>query len=122
LHAQVFRLRTDVVPLTAENFRQLCVDPEGGYRGSAIHRVYKDFLIQGGDTTTQDGFGGQSIYEGNEFADENFRIKHSKKGCLSMANCGADTNSSQVSLAPPAPHRVLGCRFESYTCCPSRSL
>jgi cyclophilin family peptidyl-prolyl cis-trans isomerase len=122
LGRMVFRLRSDVVPVTAENFRQLCVSPNG-YRGSSFHRVYKDFLIQGGDYTTKDGFGGQSIYSsdgGNEFPDENFFLKHSKKGILSMANCGADTNSSQfMILMKPAPwlngkNVVYGHTIEGY--------
>jgi peptidyl-prolyl isomerase H (cyclophilin H) len=84
IHMELF---ANIVPKTAENFRQFCNG----------EKFIKDFMIQGGDFLKGDGTGSYSIY-GESFDDENFILKHDEAGLLSMANSGRNSNGSQFFI------------------------
>ncbi|CAN6833847.1 unnamed protein product [Brassica oleracea] len=104
----VMELFADTTPRTAENFRALCTGEKGmgkkgkplHYKGSIIHHMCPDYMIGGGDFTDErKGCGGESIYAGGFFEDENFIKKHTGPGILSMNNGGPDTNQSQFLIS-----------------------
>ena len=105
-------LYDNIVPKTCNNFRSLC--EQKMYKNILFHRIIKGFMIQSGDFTKGNGTGGRSIY-GENFDDENFIIKHNKKGIISMANKGPNTNNSQFFIIQePQPsldnkHVAFGC-------------
>ncbi|KAK2151121.1 hypothetical protein LSH36_375g06000 [Paralvinella palmiformis] len=92
----------ETVPMTALNFISLAKGFKRGekflhYKGTKIHRVVPDFVVQMGDVTNSDGTSGESIY-GERFNDENFLLSHRSSGWVAMANHGRDTNGSQFYI------------------------
>lgn len=95
-------LHFEEAPKTCRNFIELAKD--GYYDGCIFHRVVKGFMAQTGDPdpVANAGAGGQSIY-GGTFEDEIVaKLSHDRKGMVSMANSGLNTNNSQwfVTFAP----------------------
>ena len=88
----VFQLHADKVPNTVNNFVFLA--RQGYYDGTLFHRVINDFMVQGGDPTGT-GMGGPGYKFADEFHPE---LRHDKRGVLSMANAGPNTNGSQFFI------------------------
>ena len=95
----VIELFADKAPKTVNNFVFLA--REGFYEGVMFHRVISNFMVQGGDPTGR-GSGGP----GYKFEDEfHPSLRHNKRGILSMANAGPNTNGSQFFITHgPTPH------------------
>ncbi|WVQ67819.1 uncharacterized protein L199_006024 [Kwoniella botswanensis] len=101
-------LFTKECPITTKNFRHLLLGDKGlskisskplHYKNVRIHRLIKDFIIQGGDITRNDGSGGESIY-GLKFNDEKPGLKKTfQYGTVAMASGSSkNSNSSQFFI------------------------
>lgn len=99
----VFELAEDVVPVTVENFVNLCTGAgKFSYENTKIHTISKGVALMGGDVETNTGKTSHSSYTTRYLPDENFIIPHTQRGLLSMASVGRNTNGSQfyISLSP----------------------
>lgn len=107
----IMELFAHITPKAAENFRCLCTGEKGtgqqgkklSFRKSRFHRVIPGLYAQGGDFIHENGTGGESIYGGQPFEDENFHKSNAVVGSLAMCNSGLpNSNESQFffNLAP----------------------
>ncbi|KAI2652391.1 Peptidyl-prolyl cis-trans isomerase-like 4 [Labeo rohita] len=98
----VIDLYTEERPKASLNFLKLCKIKYYNY--CLIHNVQRDFIIQMGDPTGT-GRGGESVFcklygdQARFFESEKMpRIKHRKKGTVSMVNNGSDQHGSQFLI------------------------
>jgi len=79
----VIGLYGDLMPRTVENFEKLC--SSNAYAGTTFYRVISDLNIQGGAVGDSTGKTGKSSFEGSKpFEPDNFSLKHTKAGLVSM--------------------------------------
>jgi len=100
----VFELFKNIVPETVENFVALLGSKsDKKYIGTNIHRIVKNGWVQGGDFVNGSGANSDS-FKGGVFPDENYAIKHDRRGTIGMANDGPHSNGSQFYITfQPAP-------------------
>jgi len=101
------------VPLTCENFLQLCKgykvrDKVIGYQNTFFHSIRPGSCVVGGDVVTGTGKShGMSIY-GESFPDENFDMEFLRDGDLAMINWGKNSNSSIFMITLSRQQHLYG--------------
>lgn len=85
----------EAAPVGVENFQKLC--DAGYYNGLKIHRVRKDFMLQGG-SANGNGTGGEAMVNGGRFSIETAQNARHFYGALCYANAGAEYNTTQFFI------------------------
>ncbi|MEM8557757.1 MAG: HEAT repeat domain-containing protein [Bacteroidota bacterium] len=94
----VMRLDAEQAPQTTQTLARLCA--AGTYDGVPFHRVVPNFVIQGGDSSRRDGFGGPGFTIRSEFT----RTRYTT-GTVGIASAGKDTEGNQYFVThSPQPH------------------
>ncbi|XP_076275369.1 uncharacterized protein LOC143206634 [Rhynchophorus ferrugineus] len=93
----IIELYYDHVPVTVQNFLELCKGEDLTYKNNLVHRIIRGQYMEMGDITQCNGRGGFSVY-GKSFAEENHKLKHTKAGVLSMKRIGWAENNSQFCI------------------------
>jgi len=108
----VVRLRPDIAPETVENFQTLVA--AGFYDGLTFHRIYKDFMIQGGDPKG-DGTGDSGMEIKGEFTENGFKndLKHIR-GVISMARGNEPDSASCQFFICDATSSHLDDKYASF--------
>ncbi|KAK7235492.1 peptidyl-prolyl cis-trans isomerase [Aureococcus anophagefferens] len=106
----IIELRSDLCPMTCENFRALCTGERGKskedkvplhYKGSKLHRIVNDSHCQGGDIRNGDGtWSGCTFGDNTTFEDENFILRKKEWDEKHVVfGCAATHESLQVLYA-----------------------
>ncbi|MDO5124299.1 MAG: peptidylprolyl isomerase [Eubacteriales bacterium] len=106
-----WRFFPENAPKAVENFKTLAKD--GKYDNIIFHRVWDNFMIQGGDYEKQNGSGGKSIW-GDAFEDEFVDTLYNIRGAVSMANSGVNTNGSQFFINQSNAENFKRSSYESF--------
>ncbi|KAG5891474.1 hypothetical protein JTB14_004417 [Gonioctena quinquepunctata] len=93
----IIELYYDHVPVTVQNFLEICKGDRYSYKNCLVHRIIKGQYLETGDITKGTGRGGVSIY-GDSFREENHMLKHTKAGVLSMKRLPPTENNSQFCI------------------------
>lgn len=94
------RIRMDVLSAPATIAGMDSLIRAKAYYGIPFHRVVSNFVVQGGDVETQDGFGGPDYVVPTEVNAEQY-----KRGKVGIASAGTDTEGSQFFIMHQwAPH------------------
>lgn len=87
----ILELDIEIAPVTIAGMDSLM--KAGAYQYTPFHRVIPNFVIQGGDVETQDGFGGPGYVVPTEASSTMYN-----RGIVGIASAGVDTEGSQFFI------------------------